>query len=76
MEVYGLQIPDKPLSNFELIKYAENLNILSFRDVFMRDELPKKTWQKECGIVNFNRSTEPGTHWVAYYKDGKIQILF
>ena len=42
----------------------------------MRDELPKKPWKKECGIVNFNKSTEPGTHWVAYYKDGKNRFYF
>ena len=76
MEVYGLHIPDKSLSNFELIKYAKELNISDFRGVYMRDELPKKTWKKECGIVNFNKSTEPGTHWVAYYKDGKNRFYF
>ena len=76
MEVYGLHIPDKSLSNFELIKYAKELNISDFRGVYMRDELPKKPWKKECGIVNFNKSTEPGTHWVAYYKDGKNRFYF
>ena len=76
MEVYGLHIPDKSLSNFELMKYAKELNITNFRGVYMRDELPKKPWKKECGIVNFNKSTEPGTHWVAYYKDGKNRFYF
>ena len=52
MEVYGLYIPDKPLSNFELIKYAKELNIANFRGVYMRDELPEKPRKKECGIVN------------------------
>ena len=76
MKVYRLHIPDNSLSNFELMEYAKELNISDFRGVYMREELPKKTWKKECGIVNFNKSTEPGTHWVAYYKDGKKQTLF
>ena len=76
MNVYGLHIPDKPLSNFELLDYAKQLNIPNFRGVFMRDELPKKPWVNECGIVNFNTSLEPGSHWVAYYKDGKERIAF
>ena len=41
MDVYGLQIPNKSLSNFDLIRYADDLNISNFRGVFMRDELPK-----------------------------------
>ena len=76
MNVYGLHIPDKALSNFELLDYAKQLNIPNFRGVFMRDELPKKPWVNECGIVNFNTSLEPGSHWVAYYKDGKERIAF
>ena len=76
MDVYGIQIPDKSLSNFDLIKYADDLNISNFRGVFMRDELPKIPRQHECGIVNFNTSSESGSHWVAYYKNGKNRIYF
>ena len=76
MDLFGLHIADKALSNFELIGYANQLNIPNFRRVFMRDELPKKPWKKECGIVNFNTSTEPGSHWVAYFKDDKERIAF
>ena len=76
MELYGISIPDKSLSNFDLIKYVKDLNIPNFRGVFMRDELPNKPWYHECGIVNFNTSTEPGSHWVAYYKNGKNRIYF
>ena len=38
--------------------------------------LPKKPNKKECGIVNFDKSGGPGTHWVAWYKDGKTKIYF
>ena len=76
MNVYGLYIPDKALSNFELLDYAKQLNIPNFRGVFMRDELPNKPWKNETGVVNFNSSLEPGSHWVAYYKNGKQRIAF
>ena len=76
MDVYGLHIPDKPLSNFDLLDYVEKLNIPNFRGVFMKDELPKKPWRKECGIVNFNTSFEPGSHWIAFYRNGKQRIAF
>ena len=76
MDVYGLHIPDKPLTNFELLDYAKQLNIPNFRGVFMSDELPRKPWSVECGIVNFNTSLETGSHWVAYYKNKKERIAF
>ena len=57
------------------MKYAEDLNIPNFCGVFMRDELLKIPWQHECRIVNFNTSSEPGSHWVAYYKNKKIEII-
>ena len=75
MDVYGIYIPDRALSNFELMNYAKQLDIPNFRGVFMRDELPKIPRQHECGIVNFNTSSESGTHWVAYYKNGKIEFI-
>ena len=69
MEVFGISIPDKALSNVDIMYYKEVLNIPNFRGVFMRDELPKNPYDIECGIVNFNTSLEPGSHWVAYYKN-------
>ena len=69
MEVFGISIPDKALSNVDIIYYKELLKIPNFRGVFMRDELPKTPYEIECGIVNFNTSFESGSHWVAYYKN-------
>ena len=76
MDVYGIHIPDKALTNLELLEYAKQLNIPKFRGVFMRNTLPKKPHEIECGIVNFNTSLEPGSHWVAYYKNKKERIYF
>ena len=75
MEVYHVSIPYKPLTNFELYEYAEKMN-LNLRGVFMRDNLPIHPDYNECGIVNFNRADESGTHWVCYYKKGDYKIYF
>lgn len=42
----------------------------------MRDTLPVKIRNIECGIVNLDTSRNSGTHWVAYYKKGKQCIYF
>ena len=69
-------LPNKPLSNFELEDAAKKLKIPYFRGVFLLDTLPRKSNNKECGIVNFDKSGGPGTHWVAWYKNGKTKIYF
>ena len=76
MEVYGLQIPDKPLTNFELLDYTKRLFIKNLRGVFMRDNLPLVPQENECGIVNFNTTKQSGSHWVCYFKKGDERIYF
>ena len=76
MEVCGLHLPDKSLTNFDLLNYVEKIGIPNFRGVFKRDCLPTSPRSNECGIVNFNTSSEPGSHWVAYYKNGDERIYF
>ena len=76
MDVYGIQIPDKALTNFELLDYAKKLKIPNFRGVFMRDTLPHNPRENESGIVNFNTSKQSGSHWVCYYKKGNERICF
>ena len=60
-------LPNKPLSNLELIQAAKELKIPNFRGVFLRDTLPKKSRKKECGILNLDDTTGSGTHWVAWF---------
>ena len=52
INVEGIVLPNKPLTNFQLIDAVKKLKIKNFRGVFVRDELPKKPRKKECGIVN------------------------
>jgi len=42
----------------------------------MRDGLPPSALSKECGVVNLDSGSRPGTHWVAYYKVGPSAIYF
>ena len=55
----------KPLSNFDLMDWVKKLGIKHFRGIYSRDGLPKKI-RKECGIINLDDMTGPGTHWVCY----------
>ena len=42
----------------------------------MRDQLPRAIKPVECGIMNFNTHSQPGSHWVCYVKSGKTRIYF
>ena len=76
MDVFGLKISDRPLTNYELVDYAKRLKIPDFRGLFMIDTLLKLSKKRECGIVNFSLSKDDGTHWVCYFKDNSIKIYF
>ena len=76
ISIKNIMLPNKPLSNFKLEDAAKKFKIPYFRGVFLLDTLPKKPNKKECGIVNFDKSSGPGTHWVAWYKNGKNKFYF
>ena len=70
ISVGNLVLPNKPLSNLELLEAARKLKIPNFRGVSLRDALPTTPKKKECGILNLDDTTGSGTHWVAWYKNG------
>ena len=76
ISIKNVILPNKPLSNFDLENAVKKLKIPYFRGVFLLDTLPRKPYKKECGIVNFDKSGSSGTHWVAWYKNGKTKIYF
>ena len=76
ISIKNVMLPNKPLNNFELEDTVNRLKIPCFRGVFLLDTLPKKPNKKEGGIVNFDKSGGSGTHWVAWYKNGKNKIYF
>ena len=42
----------------------------------MRDAIPRTANTSDCGIVNLNKSSKPGSHWVAYYKINDLRTYF
>ena len=72
MRVFNVVIPNQtPLTNFKIWEYAWKIKLSYLLAVCMLDELPKKVKKLECGIVNLNEQGEKGSHWVAYWKNGK-----
>lgn len=63
-----------PLSNVDIEKLCSDIR--SFRGVFMRDGLPARINQIECGVVNLDDQRGDGTHWVCYWKSGTRRIYF
>lgn len=68
---------NRPLTNFDIIKFVKKLRIPHFRGVFMRDELPKKPLKNECWVMNQALQSHPtGTHWCALAKIGNEAFYF
>ena len=66
----------EPLTNYEITKLAKELKIKNFRGVFMRDTLPGKVNDVECGVVNVDNSRNNGTQWVCYHKNNEKCYYF
>lgn len=63
-----MKLPHRALTNVDLRMYVQKLRIPKFRGVFMRDNLPNRIHENECGIVNLDKNSGPGSHWTAYLK--------
>ena len=58
---------DHPLSNTELDAMAEKLNIPNYLGAVPDDQLQIRPGC--CGIVNYQSTGEPGSHWVGWWFD-------
>ena len=74
--VDSVSLPNKPLSNLEIIDAAKKLSLYGFRGVFLRDILPNKAKLNECRFVNLDSSSSDSTHWVMCFKKGKDKFYF
>ena len=74
--VDSVVLPNKPLSNLEIIDAAKTLSLCGFRGVFLRVTLPKKPQLNECGILNLDSSSGDGTHRIMWFKKGKEKFYF
>ena len=68
-------LPNKPLSNLEIVDAAKKLSLNGFRGVFLRETLPKKAQLNECDILNLDSSSGDGTHWVMWLKKSKDKCI-
>ena len=64
--VDSVVLPNKPLSNLEIIYATKKLSLDGFRGVFLRHTLPTETKLNECGILNLDSSSGDCTHWVMW----------
>ena len=71
-----IRLPTNALCIQDVNTYAKNLKIPNYVGCHMIDLLPQCPRKKECGILNLEPSTEKGSHWVCWYKNGKDRIYF
>jgi len=80
--IENIPLPERALSNIQLLLAIKKLKIPNFKGIFMRDEIAHlKPNTNESGILNlddttnlkdvYGSSTGEGTHWVAWYKVGR-----
>ena len=69
--VDSVVLPNKPLSNLEIIYAIKKWSLDGFREVFLRDTLPKKAKLNECGILNLDSSSGDGKNLVMWFPKGK-----
>ena len=74
--VDSVVLPNKPLSNLEIIDAAKKQSLDEFRGVILIDTLPKKSKLNECGILNLDSSSGDGTHLAMWLKKGKEKFYF
>jgi len=75
ISVEGLVLPNKPLTNLEILEAVKKLDIPQFRGVFVRDNLPLEPKRMECGILNLDDTSGNGIHWVAWYRDNSKNVI-
>ena len=73
--VDSVVLPNKPLSNLEIIDAAKMLSLDGFRGVVLRDALPTTTKLNECGILNLDSSSGDGKYWVMWLKKVRISSI-
>jgi hypothetical protein len=68
-------IGDKSTYQNELETACIRLLGINFKGVYPSDQIPVLNGLKRYAIINLDRSTEPGSHWVSIaFKDDKILV--
>lgn len=67
---------DKTTYLKELNGVGKKLLRVRFKGVFPADKIPRLNDLSPYAILNLDKSTEPGSHWVALAKHGKDSVLY
>ena len=59
------------MTDLQLTELIRKVGIPYFRGVRMMDKLPRKIKANESGVVNYQDSSEGGSHWIAYFNSKK-----
>ena len=73
--VDSVVLPNKPLSNLEIIDAAKKLSLDWSSGVFLRDTLPTQIKLNECGILYLDSSSGDGTQGVLWLKKVMISCI-
>ena len=71
-----IKLPQRALTNVDILKYAKLLKGTNFRGVFMRNPFPASGPRYCESVVNLDDASGPGTHWDAYRKRDKNVVYF
>jgi len=67
---------NKPLSDYDIKDIVSKTSLSNlFQGVFSRDQIVERKippLTNECGVINLDKKSVPGTHWTCYFKRGKI----
>src|ERR1041384_7301298 len=67
----------KPLSNFDIINYCNELHIDNFKGVCMRDELNNSKFSaNESLVINLDVSSGNGIHWMCLFSKNGVSYYF
>jgi len=62
------------LDNFQIDHLLRNEK--GFRGVYARDTLPKQINPHEISVVNYDKASGQGTHWVLVYNNPKNEAVY
>ena len=64
------------LSDFQIKDKCEELKILNFTGIFMRNKFTGKSSKNECLILNHDHSSNEGTHWTCLFVEDNVAYYF
>lgn len=64
----------EPLSNGEIDVILKNVK--GFKGTLAKDQFKGKIKPLECGVINMDDSTGPGTHYIAYYNSPESEFVY